>query len=108
MTIGSHKGDEVFGSTLLNGHVRVRQMLLRDGGVEAAGIAGDDFLEASSEDLGYVSGSCTHVMGESPVIAVAFVIGPDAVVESRGVSWSVGEVVLPIKVCAPIEKTRIG
>ena len=40
-------------------------------GLEAAGITGDDFVEASAENFGYVAGSRANVMRESPVIAVA-------------------------------------
>lgn len=104
-TIRSHESDEVLCTALLDRHVRVCETSLRNGGVEPAGITGYDVVEACAKDLSDVARPCTDVVGEGPAVAVISVIIPDAIVKWRGVDWSMGGVLYPIEVRAPIEKT---
>ena len=80
-------------------------MSLCDGDVEAAGITGYDFVEAWTEHFGDIAGSGADVVGEGPVIAVAAVIVPDAVVERRGVDGPVGCVLCPVEIRSAVEET---
>lgn len=66
-------------------------MFFRDGGVERAWIASDDFFKTCAGDLGDLAGSGAEVVSEVSVIAVALVVVRNRCGSrregSRGVGW---------------------